>query len=75
MKTEKVGVLVKSISLEFEKLLNPRLMQYELTVSQYKLLGYLFRHKDDTVIQADMEKFFCFHFILRSSVIFGLILT
>ena len=58
MKTEKVGVLVKSISLEFEKLLNPRLMKYDLTVSQYKLLGYLFRHKADTVIQADMETFF-----------------
>ena len=58
MKTEKVGVPVKCISLEFEKLLNPRLMKYDLTVSQYKLLGYLFRHKADTVIQADMEKFF-----------------
>ena len=58
MRTEKVGVLVKNISLEFEKLLNPRLMKHGLTVSQYKLLGYLYRHKDDNVIQADMEKFF-----------------
>lgn len=55
---DKVAILTKNAALEFEKMANPVLLQYDLTGSQYKLLKYLFVHPADTVRQVDMERYY-----------------
>lgn len=58
MKSDKVAILTKKIALEFERLSNPALQEYNLTGAQYKILMYLFRHQDKQVRQVDLEKYF-----------------
>lgn len=55
---DKVAILTKNAALEFEKMANPVLLQYDLTGSQYKLLKYLYVHPADTVRQVDMERYY-----------------
>ena len=55
---DKVAILTKNAALEFEKMANPVLLQYDLTGSQYKLLKYLYAHPADTVRQVDMERYY-----------------
>lgn len=56
MQTDRIVVLTKRLSLCFDKMANPILAKYDLTTSQYKILKYLFNHKEETVIQVNIEK-------------------
>ncbi len=58
MKTDKVAILTKKVALEFDKLSNPILQQYDLTGAQYKILKYLFTHQQEMVRQVDLERFY-----------------
>lgn len=58
MKADKVTILVKKSSLQFEKIANPILQKYNLTGAQYKILKYLISHQDKQVRQVDFEKFY-----------------
>lgn len=58
MKSDKVAILAKKTSLEFEKLANPLLEKYHLTYAQYKILKYLFSDREKPVRQIDLEKFY-----------------
>ncbi len=58
MKADKVTILVKKSSLQFEKIANPILQKYNLTGAQYKILKYLISHQDKQVRQVDLEKFY-----------------
>ena len=55
---DKVAILVKKASLEFDKLSNPLLAEYDLTVAQYKVLKYLFMHQGEVVRLVDLEKYY-----------------
>lgn len=54
--TDKIAILIKKISLEFEKMSNPLLDEYDLTVSQYRVLKYLYTQKNETARIMDIEK-------------------
>lgn len=56
MKIDKVAILVKKATLEFDKLANPVFLSYDLTAAQYKILKYLYMHQDETVKMVDLEK-------------------
>ena len=56
MKINKVGILVKKISLEFDKRSNPILQEHGITSAQYKILKYLYMHDGEMVRLADLEK-------------------
>ena len=56
--SDKVAILVKKASLEFDKLSNPPLAEYDLTVAQYKVLKYLYMHQGETVRLVDLEKYY-----------------
>lgn len=58
MKYDKVAILIKKASLEFDKVANPILQEYDLSAAQYKILKYLFMHKQDAVRQVDMERYY-----------------
>lgn len=58
MFNEKVVILIKKASLEFDKIANPILQEQNLTVAQYKIVKYLLLHENEDVIQQDLEKFF-----------------
>ncbi|MDE7479392.1 MAG: MarR family transcriptional regulator [Lachnospiraceae bacterium] len=58
MQSDKVAILTKKTALEFEKISNPVLQEYNLTYAQYKILKYLFSHQKDQVRQVDLEKFY-----------------
>lgn len=58
MKSDKVAILAKKISLEFDKMSNPVLSEYNLTSAQYRILKYLLSHQKEKVRQADIEKFY-----------------
>ncbi|MBR3561132.1 MAG: MarR family transcriptional regulator [Oscillospiraceae bacterium] len=56
MKIDKVAILVKKASLEFDKISNPLFLSHNLTAAQYKILKYLYMHQDETVKMVDLEK-------------------
>lgn len=58
MRSDKAVVLTKKAALEFDKLSNPVLLEYDLTCAQYKILKYLYAHRDEAVRQVDLEKFY-----------------
>ena len=58
MEHNKAAILIKKISLEFDKMANPVLQKYDLSTSQYKILKYLFANKDTAVRQVDLEKYY-----------------
>ena len=58
MKIEKVAILVKKASLEFDKISNPLFLVHDLTAAQYKILKYLYMHQDKTVKMVDLEKYY-----------------
>ena len=58
MNIEKVPILVKKAALQAEKIQNPILQEYDLTVSQYKFLKYLYHAKKDSVRITDLENYF-----------------
>lgn len=56
--TNKAAILIKLASLEFEKIANPILAEYELTASQYRVLKFLYSRQDAASRVVDIEKQF-----------------
>ena len=56
MNTDKVAILVKKAALEFDRLSNPYFARYDLTVSQYKILKYLYSQPSRTARVVDLER-------------------
>lgn len=69
MKNDKVFVLVKKMSLVFEKHANQLLAPFDLTGSQCKILMALYKAPDSSLRQADMEE----EFALSSPTVIGLV--
>lgn len=59
MNHDNIAILVKIASLEFDKLSNQILAEYDLTSSQFKVMKYLLKEKERPVRQIDIERFFC----------------
>ncbi len=58
MQQDKVAILIKKASLEFDKLANPYFAKFELTAAQYKILKYLYAQNSGTARVVDLEKFY-----------------
>lgn len=58
MNIRKAGVLVKKAALEFDKISNPILSEYNLTASQYKIIKFLYTSESRTARVVDLEKTF-----------------
>lgn len=58
MQISKISILLKKILLEFEKAANPMLQEFGLTTAQYKILKYLYMHKDKPVRLVDIERYY-----------------
>ena len=58
MKLDKSAILIKKASLEFEKIANAVLGEYDLTVAQYKVMKYLYEEADKGVRIVDLEKYY-----------------
>lgn len=58
MNIDKVAILVKKAALQAEKIQNPILQEYDLTVSQYKFLKYLYHAEKNSVRITDLESYF-----------------
>lgn len=66
---ESVVILMKTISLEFDKLGNQMLMPYDLTYPQFKTMKLLFKNQPMTIRQIDIER----HFSLTNPTVTGII--
>ena len=55
---DKISIFVKKASLECDKVAYPLLVDYKLTMVQYKSLKYLYINPPATVCHRDIEKFF-----------------
>ena len=58
MKLDKSAILIKKACLEFEKIANAVLEEYDLTVSQYKVMKYLYEESENGVRIVDLEKYY-----------------
>ena len=58
MKQDKAAILIKKAALEFDKLSNAVLEEYGLTVSQYKVIKYIYDESDRGVRIVDLEKYY-----------------
>ena len=58
MQQEKIAILIKKTSLEFEKISNSYFTEHELTASQYKILKYLYAEPSGTARVTDLEKYY-----------------
>lgn len=56
--TNKTAILIKLASLEFEKIANPILAEYQLTASQYRILKFLYSRQNVSSRVVDIEKQF-----------------
>lgn len=56
MSKNKIAILVKIASLEFEKISNPILSEYDLTSAQYRVLKFLYSQQSERVRVVDIEK-------------------
>lgn len=54
----KTSIIIKKLSLEFDKIAIPILSTYNLTPSQYKIIKYLLINEDKDIRQKDIEKEF-----------------
>ena len=57
MKYDKVAILIKKASLEFDKLANPILEKYDLSGAQYKVMKYIFSEYENGVRLVDLENY------------------
>lgn len=64
-----IVILIKTISLEIDKLGNQMLFPYDLTYPQFKTLKLLFKKPPLTVRQIDIER----HFSLSNPTVTGII--
>ena len=58
MKLDKAAILIKKAALEFDKLSNAVLEKYDLTISQYKVMKYLYFEYENGVRIVDLEKYY-----------------
>ena len=56
MPINKVAILVKKASLEFDKISNPYFAEYDLTASQYRVIKYLYAQPTRTARVVDLER-------------------
>lgn len=56
MRSDKIAILIKRAALEFDKIANPVLSEYNLTASQYRVLKYLYTLPNETARIVDIEK-------------------
>ncbi len=56
MNADRIAVLIKTASIEFDKMANPILADYDLTASQCRILKFLFMHKNQRARIVDIEK-------------------
>ena len=56
MNNQKIAILIKKLSLEFDKVAIPALKPYGLTPTQFKILKYLYEHKN--IIGIDLQNAF-----------------
>ena len=58
METNKIAILIKKVSLEFNKISNPYFLKYNLSASQYKIIKYLYSQNSGTARVVDLEKYY-----------------
>ena len=58
MNGNKVAILVKKAALQFDKLSNPILGEYDLTASQFKVLKFLYTQPSRIARVVDIEKYY-----------------
>lgn len=58
MRVNKVTILVKKAALQFDKLSNPILSEYDLTAAQFKVLKFLYAQPSRTARVVDIKKFY-----------------
>ncbi len=58
MDLDKAAILIKKAALEFDKLSNAVLDEYGLTVSQYKVMKYLYEEAENGVRIVDLERYY-----------------
>ena len=58
MNLDKAAILIKKAALEFDKLANGELEQYDLTISQYKVMKYLYAEGEKGVRIVDLERYY-----------------
>lgn len=56
MNTNRIAVLIKTASIEFDKMANPILAEYDLTASQCRVLKLLFMQQNQSARIVDIEK-------------------
>ena len=56
MNTNRIAVLIKTASIEFDKMANPILADYDLTASQCRILKFLFMQQKQSARIVDIEK-------------------
>lgn len=58
MSVNKVAILVKKAALQFDKLSNPILSEYDLTAAQFRVLKFLYAQPSRTARVVDIEKYY-----------------
>ncbi len=53
---DRIAVLIKTASIEFDKMANPILADYDLTASQCRILKFLFMQQNESARIVDIEK-------------------
>ena len=56
MNGDRIAVLIKTASIEFDKIANPILANYDLTASQCRVLKFLFMQQNHNARIVDIEK-------------------
>ena len=56
MNADRIAVLIKTASIEFDKLANPILAEYDLTASQCRVLKFLYMQQTHSARIVDIEK-------------------
>ena len=56
MNGDRIAVLIKTASIEFDKMANPILAEYDLTASQCRILKFLFMQQNQSARIVDIEK-------------------
>lgn len=56
MNTNRIAVLIKTASIEFDKMANPILAEYDLTASQCRVLKFLYMQQTHSARIVDIEK-------------------
>ena len=56
MNTNRIAALIKTASIEFDKMANPILAEYDLTASQCRVLKFLYMKQTQSARIVDIEK-------------------